>query len=280
MTFTINNQLTSQVQRLVRDGRPLAYEGLYQIYGGRNVARQYPQARTDTFQHQLVSNILCPPSYQAMPSPTKHVVVGSATMQPPLQVPPQQYVNVPVPVSMVEPSSGQRMLLTNRVQASGVAWPQTGRQMALVPSWPQQAPAHSLIVDSTPLFNVEEIYPKHHLNLPRNDLKKESPAHHLAYVNECCILGLAAQLIRIHSLMQQGQLISRAASREEGASAAVAGKEARQGEFATASAALSACRTRIAAVSRSSQLQLRWRWLRCWHRRWRRCGQFGLVGRQ
>ncbi|BFF98431.1 homeodomain-interacting protein kinase 2 [Drosophila madeirensis] len=183
MTFTINNQLTSQVQRLVRDGRPLAYEGLYQIYNGRSVARQYPQARTDSFQHQLVSNILCPPSYQAMASPTKHVVVGSATMQPPLQVPPQQYVNVPVPVSMVEPSSGQRMLLTNRVQASGVAWPQTGRQMALVPSWPQQAPAHSLIVDSTPLFNVEEIYPKHHLNLPRNDLKKESPAHHLAKGN-------------------------------------------------------------------------------------------------
>lgn len=190
MTFTINNQLTSQVQRLVRDGRPLAYEGLYQIYGGRNVARQYPQARTDTFQHQLVSNILCPPSYQAMPSPTKHVVVGSATMQPPLQVPPQQYVNVPVPVSMVEPSSGQRMLLTNRVQASGVAWPQTGRQMALVPSWPQQAPAHSLIVDSTSLFNVEEIYPKHHLNLPRNDLKKESPAHHLACVSSWIQLQL------------------------------------------------------------------------------------------
>lgn len=85
MTFTINNQLTSQVQRLVRE-RPLAYEGLYQIYGSRNVGRQYTQGRTDTFQHQLVSNILCPPSYQAMPSPTKHVVVGSATMQPPLQV--------------------------------------------------------------------------------------------------------------------------------------------------------------------------------------------------
>lgn len=84
MTFTINNQLTSQVQRLVRE-RPLAYENLYQIYGGRNVGRQYAQGRTDTFQHQLVSNILCPPSYQAMPSPTKHVVVGS-TMQPPLQV--------------------------------------------------------------------------------------------------------------------------------------------------------------------------------------------------
>ncbi|XP_037939381.1 homeodomain-interacting protein kinase 2 isoform X2 [Teleopsis dalmanni] len=178
MTFTINNQLTSQVQRLVRE-RPLAYEGLYQIYGGRNVGRQYAQGRTDTFHNQLVSNILCPPSYQAMPSPTKHVVVGSATMQPPLQVPPQQYVNVPVPVSMVEPTSGQRMLLTNRVQASGVAWPQTGRQMALVPSWPQQAPAHSLIVDSAPFLNVEEIYPKHHLNIPRNDLKKESPVHHL-----------------------------------------------------------------------------------------------------
>ncbi|XP_054735888.1 homeodomain-interacting protein kinase 2 isoform X3 [Anastrepha obliqua] len=175
MTFTINNQLTSQVQRLVRE-RPLAYEGLYQIYGGRNVGRQYTQGRADAFQHQL--NILCPPSYQTMPSPTKHVVVGSATMQPPLQVPPQQYVNVPVPVSMVEPASGQRMLLTNRVQASGVAWPQTGRQMALVPSW-QQAPAHSLIVDSAPFLNVEEIYPKHHLNIPRNDLKKESPVQHL-----------------------------------------------------------------------------------------------------
>ncbi|XP_054084594.1 homeodomain-interacting protein kinase 2 isoform X3 [Zeugodacus cucurbitae] len=170
MTFTINNQLTSQVQRLVRE-RPLAYEGLYQIYGGRNVGRQYTQGRADAFQHQL--NILCPSSYQTMPSPTKHVVVGSATMQPPLQ-----YVNVPVPVSMVEPASGQRMLLTNRVQASGVAWPQTGRQMALVPSW-QQAPAHSLIVDSAPFLNVEEIYPKHHLNIPRNDLKKESPVQHL-----------------------------------------------------------------------------------------------------
>ena len=88
-------------------------------------------------------------------------------------------MNVPVPVSMVEPSSGQRMLLTNRVPASGVAWPQTGRQMALVPSWAQQTPAHSLIVDPAPFLNVEEIYPKHHLNLPRNDLKKESPVHHL-----------------------------------------------------------------------------------------------------
>lgn len=115
-----------------------------------------------------------------MPSPTKHVVVGGAA---PIQVPPQQYV--PVPVSMVEPNTvapGQRMLLTNRVQANTVAWPQGGRQVALVPSWSQQAAPHSLIVDSAPFLNMEEIYPKH-LNMPRHDLKKESPVqHHLAYV--------------------------------------------------------------------------------------------------
>lgn len=180
MTFTINNQLQSQVQRLVREraAGPSTYDNLYQIYGGRNVARQYGNSRNDAFQHQLVSSILCPPGYQTMPSPTKHVVVGSSGMQPPIQVPPQQYVNVPVPVSMVEPSSGQRMLLTNAVQSS-VAWPQGGRQLAIVPSWPQQAPPHSLIVDSAPFLNVEEIYPKHHLNIPRHDLKKESPLHHL-----------------------------------------------------------------------------------------------------
>lgn len=80
---------------------------------------------------------------------------------------------------MVEPSSSQRMLLTNRVQTNGVAWPQSGRQVALVPSWPQQAAPHSLIVDSTPFLNMEDIYPKHHLNLPRHEPKKESPIHHL-----------------------------------------------------------------------------------------------------
>ncbi|XP_063697379.1 homeodomain-interacting protein kinase 2 [Culicoides brevitarsis] len=181
MTFTINNQLQSQVQRLVREraAGPSTYDNLYQIYGGRNVARQYGNSRNDAFQHQLVSSILCPPGYQTMPSPTKHVVVGGTGMQPQIQVPPQQYVNVPVPVSMVEPSSGQRMLLTNAVQSS-VAWPQGGRQLAIVPSWPQQAPPHSLIVDSAPFLNVEEIYPKHHLNIPRShDMKKESPLHHL-----------------------------------------------------------------------------------------------------
>jgi len=79
---------------------------------------------------------------------------------------------------MVEPSSGQRMLLTNAVQTN-VAWPQGGRQVALVPSWTQQTAAHPLIVDSGQFLNVEEIYPKHHLNLPRHEPKKESPIHHL-----------------------------------------------------------------------------------------------------
>lgn len=182
MTFTINNQLSNQVQRLVRE-RPAAtaYDNLYQIYGSRNVGRQYANARADPFPHQLVSSILCPPGYQTMPSPTKHVVVGGPA---PIPVQSQQYVNVPVPVSMVEPTSGQRMLL-NRVQANTVAWPQGGaRQVALVPSWSQQTAPHSLIVDSTPFLNMEEIYPKHHsLNMQRHDMKKESPIHHLVYVS-------------------------------------------------------------------------------------------------
>ncbi|EDS45637.1 nuclear body associated kinase [Culex quinquefasciatus] len=176
MTITFNNQ----VQRIVRERGPTYDNHLYQIYRGRNVAGQYSNGRPDAFQHQLVSSILCPPGYQTMPSPTKHVVVGGTSMQPPLQVPPQQYVNVPVPVSMVEPSSGQRMLLTNAVQPN-VAWPQSGgRQVAIVPSWSQQTGPHSLIVDSAPFLNVEEIYPKPHLNIQtRHEQKKDSPVHHL-----------------------------------------------------------------------------------------------------
>lgn len=176
MTITFNNQ----VQRIVRERGPTYDNHLYQIYRGRNVGGQYSNGRPDAFQHQLVSSILCPPGYQTMPSPTKHVVVGGTSMQPPLQVPPQQYVNVPVPVSMVEPSSGQRMLLTNAVQPN-VAWPQSGRQVAIVPSWSQQTGPHSLIVDSAPFLNVEEIYPKPHLNIQTRhpEPKKESPVHHL-----------------------------------------------------------------------------------------------------
>lgn len=140
VTFTINNQLTNQVQRLVRE-RASGYDNLviyillyiyticiyltffvfvylqYQLYNGRSMGRQYSStARADPFQHQLVSSILCPPGYQGMGSPAKHVTV--VAQQPPqLQIQPpiisqqvaaqQQYV----PVSMVEPN-GRQMLLT------------------------------------------------------------------------------------------------------------------------------------------------------------------------
>lgn len=87
----------------------------YQLYNGRSVARQYTSAtRADHFQHQLVSSILCQPSYQGMGSPAKHVTVVQQPPQLQIQPPPailsqpqQQYV----PVSMVE-QSGRQMLLT------------------------------------------------------------------------------------------------------------------------------------------------------------------------
>lgn len=178
MTFTINNQLTSQVQRLVRERNPTTYDNVYQFYGTpRNVVRQYANTRAaEVLPPQL--SFICP--YNPMPSPTaKHVVVGSG-MQPSL--PPQQYVNVPVPVSgmsMTMEPNGQRMLLTNAVQST-VAWPQGGtRQVAIVPSWGQHGAApHSLIVDSTQFYNVEEIYAKQPLSIHKYE-KKESPVHHL-----------------------------------------------------------------------------------------------------
>lgn len=142
VTFTINNQLTNQVQRLVRDRS--GYDNLYQIYNGRTVGRQYAtSSRADPFQHQLVSSILCPAGYQGMGgSPAKHVTV---VQQPQLQIQPpilsqpgqQQYV----PVSVVEPT-GRQMLLTNAVQTS---WPTNRQQMAIVPSWQQLPPQHAAI---------------------------------------------------------------------------------------------------------------------------------------
>jgi homeodomain interacting protein kinase len=175
MTFTINNQLTNQVQRLVRERNPASYDNVYQFYGTpRNVVRQYTNTRAaEVLPPQL--SFICP--YNPMPSPTtKHVVVGSG---PSLQVPPQQYVNVPVPVSMTMEPNGQRMLLTNAVQSS-VAWPQgSTRQVAIVPSWAHNGSApHSLIVDSTQFYNVEEIYGKQPLSIHKYE-KKESPVHHL-----------------------------------------------------------------------------------------------------
>ncbi|KAL1510089.1 hypothetical protein ABEB36_004744 [Hypothenemus hampei] len=142
VTFTINNQLTNQVQRLVRDRS--GYDNLYQLYNGRTVGRQYATSgRADPFQHQLVSSILCP-GYQGMGgSPAKHVTV---VQQPPLQIQPpilsqpgqQQYV----PVSVVEPT-GRQMLLTNAVQTT---WPTRSQQMAIVPSWQQLPPQHAAAI--------------------------------------------------------------------------------------------------------------------------------------
>ncbi|KAG5883969.1 hypothetical protein JTB14_004176 [Gonioctena quinquepunctata] len=151
VTFTINNQLTNQVQRLVRDRS--GYDNLYQIYNGRTVGRQYAASgRADPFQHQLVSSILCPAGYQGMGgSPAKHVTVvqqQQLQIQPPILSQPgqQQYV----PVSVVEPA-GRQMLLTNAVQTS---WPTNRQQMAIVPSWQQIPPQHAAI--QQPLLSEAE----------------------------------------------------------------------------------------------------------------------------
>lgn len=54
------------------------------------MARQYAGAtRADPFhQHQLVSSILCPPGYQGMASPAKHVTVVAQQPPPQLQIQP------------------------------------------------------------------------------------------------------------------------------------------------------------------------------------------------
>ncbi|XP_034944985.1 homeodomain-interacting protein kinase 2 isoform X2 [Chelonus insularis] len=176
VTLTFNNQLTNQVQRLVREHRtaPTGYDNLYQIYSNSSRrATQYSGSSSGSnsgrsgvhdFPHQLVPGILCPPpGYQTMPSPAKHVVVAQPpqAQQAPLQIQPsiisqqavaaaaaaaqQQYA---VPVSMVE--TGRQMLLTyptvelqNAVQTS---WPGGSRQMAaIVPSWQQLPPQHAAI---------------------------------------------------------------------------------------------------------------------------------------
>ncbi|XP_074111336.1 homeodomain interacting protein kinase isoform X2 [Cotesia typhae] len=170
VTLTFNNQLTNQVQRLVREHRSAqtGYDNLYQIYSNSSRrATQYSGSTNGSnngrsgvhdFSHQLVPGILCPPpGYQTMASPTKHVVVTQPpqSQQAPLQIQPsiisqqavaaataaaqQQYTAVPV--SMVE--TGRQMLLTNAVQTS---WPTGSRQMtAIVPSWQQLPPQHATI---------------------------------------------------------------------------------------------------------------------------------------
>ncbi|XP_018369138.1 PREDICTED: homeodomain-interacting protein kinase 2 isoform X7 [Trachymyrmex cornetzi] len=167
VTLTFNNQLSNQVQRLVREHRTAqtGYDNLYQIYSNSSRrATQYSGSSSGSnsgrsgvhdFPHQLVPGILCPPhGYQTMPSPAKHVVVAQPpqAQQAPLQIQSsiisqqavaaaavaaqQQYAAVPV--SMVE--TGRQMLLTNAVQTS---WPGGSRQMAaIVPSWQQLPPQH------------------------------------------------------------------------------------------------------------------------------------------
>ncbi|XP_028049724.1 homeodomain-interacting protein kinase 2 isoform X6 [Monomorium pharaonis] len=167
VTLTFNNQLSNQVQRLVREHRTAqtGYDNLYQIYSNSSRrATQYSGSSSGSnsgrsgmhdFPHQLVPSILCPPhGYQTMPSPAKHVVVAQPpqAQQAPLQIQSsiisqqavaaaaaaaqQQYAAVPV--SMVE--TGRQMLLTNAVQTS---WPGGSRQMAaIVPSWQQLPPQH------------------------------------------------------------------------------------------------------------------------------------------
>ncbi|XP_024871625.1 homeodomain-interacting protein kinase 2 isoform X8 [Temnothorax curvispinosus] len=167
VTLTFNNQLSNQVQRLVREHRTAqtGYDSLYQIYSNSSRrATQYSGSSSGSnsgrsgvhdFPHQLVPGILCPPhGYQTMPSPAKHVVVAQPPQpqQAPLQIQSsiisqqavaaaaaaaqQQYAAVPV--SMVE--TGRQMLLTNAVQTS---WPAGSRQMAaIVPSWQQLPPQH------------------------------------------------------------------------------------------------------------------------------------------
>lgn len=61
----------SQVHRSVREREPTHDIHLYQIYRGRNVDGLYSNGKPD----------ICPPDYQTMPSPIKHLVVGGTWRQ-------------------------------------------------------------------------------------------------------------------------------------------------------------------------------------------------------
>lgn len=193
VTFTINNQLTNQVQRLVRERS--GYDSqLYQLYGGRGTTgRAYAGATRppDPFQHQLVSSILCQAPYGAQGlggSPAKHVTVVAQQPGPQLAPPQPQYV----PVSMVE--APRQMLLAN-----ATSWPGGSRQMAIVPSW-QPQPLLSdagdwgrpLLVDSTLLQEQRPVFPvdvaadvynqyttEHAWSTKRNSKNHHHQTHHL-----------------------------------------------------------------------------------------------------
>ncbi|XP_014249376.1 homeodomain-interacting protein kinase 2 isoform X2 [Cimex lectularius] len=207
-TLTFNNNLTNQVQRLVRERanhHQPTFDNLYPVY--QRQSQFSGVGRGDITQPQLVSSILCPPTYQRIASPGKHVTVVAQQPPPQLQLQPpilsqqvggqQQYV----PVSMVEPS-----------------WA-GNRQMAMVPSWQGIATQHSiqqpmlpgqewgrpLLVQSAALIQDQgrpvftDVYdrvvespnmewgkrnvtkhlappvPHHHISLPRHD--KKDPLH-------------------------------------------------------------------------------------------------------
>ncbi|XP_054261032.1 homeodomain-interacting protein kinase 2 isoform X2 [Macrosteles quadrilineatus] len=194
-TLTFNNQVP-RLRVSTHQHHSTTIDNLYQLYNSRGVARQYSGTRADPFaQHQLVSSILCPPGYQSMGSPAKHVTVVSQQPPPQLQIQPpiisQQVPQQYVPVSMVE--SGRQML---PVQTS---WP-TNRQMTIVPSWPQHTTIQQLdtdwgrplLVDSSQLIQRPAVfatevydglvespgYKSHlhttHLAVPRSHDKKET----------------------------------------------------------------------------------------------------------
>lgn len=136
VTFTINNQLTNQVQRLVRE-RASGYDNLYQLYnGGRSMGRSgySGAARADPFQHQLVSSILCPP-YQGMGSPAKHVTVVAQQPPPQLQIQP--------PIISAQQVAAAAAAQQQYVPVSMVP---ANRQMAIVPSWQQLPPQHAAAI--------------------------------------------------------------------------------------------------------------------------------------
>ncbi|KAI4495963.1 hypothetical protein M0802_008178 [Mischocyttarus mexicanus] len=180
VTLTFNNQLTNQVQRLVREHRtaPTGYDNLYetisspwpnviydlsfpklqyQIYSNSSRrATQYSSSSSGSnsgrnavhdFSHQLVPGILCPPpGYQTMPSPAKHVVVAQPpqAQQGPLQIQPSIISQQAVAAAAVAAQQ--------QYAAVPVSMVETGRQMLLTnavqTSWPAGSRQMAAIVPS------------------------------------------------------------------------------------------------------------------------------------
>ncbi|EDS37966.1 nuclear body associated kinase [Culex quinquefasciatus] len=145
------------------------HQTIYQIYRGRNFAGQVSDGRPEAFQHQVMSNILFLPGYQTIFCPTTHVIVFGMSMKPPDAGSP----------AAARQSAGVGLDGGTLVRTADALYERHSserRQVAIVPSWPQQTGPHSLIVDSVSSLNVKEIYPKPHLNIQtRHEQKKDSP---------------------------------------------------------------------------------------------------------